>query len=277
MSDSPPPRTSELPVSTSGRTAAQVAELCADTAGALLRERFLQAHTVYTKGRGNIVTETDLAAEQAVREILEREYPDHDFLGEETATTEASGSWLWVIDPLDGTRNYASGIPHFCFNLALCLAEQPVLALTHDPIRDERFFAVRGGGAFLNGQPIRASEKARVRDSLLSLDLGYEDQRGKRALELMAEIFPAMDGLRISGSAALGLAYAAAGRFDLYVHHFLYPWDVAAGILLVREAGGAVTDRDGGPASIRSEGVIAGGPGVHADFLSLTAGRPWRA
>jgi fructose-1,6-bisphosphatase/inositol monophosphatase family enzyme len=133
-----------------------------------------------------------------------------------------------------------------------------------------------GAGAFLNDRPIRASTKESVMASVLAVDMGYDDARAARALSLVGELWPGMQSLRVIGSAALGLAYAACGRFDLFVHHMLYPWDIAAGILLVREAGGAITDRDGGPIGIRSEGVIAGAPGAHADFLRLAEGRNWR-
>ncbi|HEY8490838.1 MAG TPA: inositol monophosphatase family protein [Dehalococcoidia bacterium] len=277
MPETSSPQEPEIPRSAGGRTALEVAGLCADAAGAIIRERFLRDRASAVKGRGNVVTETDLLVERAVKEILAREYPDHAVLGEETAASGVAGSWLWLVDPLDGTRNYSRGIPHFGFNLALCLGDQPVVAVTYDPVREERFHAVLGGGAFLNGRPLRASTAASVAECVLGTDLGYDDARGKRLLELLTDLFPGLDSLRVSGSAALGLAYAAAGRLDLYVHHFLYPWDIGPGILLVREAGGTVTDRDGGPVSIHSESVVAGAPGAHRDFLARAAGRPWRA
>jgi fructose-1,6-bisphosphatase/inositol monophosphatase family enzyme len=235
-----------------------------------------KAQDVRAKGRGNIVTAADLASERAIQEILAVEYPDHSVLSEETAATARSEGWTWVVDPLDGTRNYLSGIPMFCINVALCHNAEPLLGLTFEPVRREEFFALSGGGAFLNERPIRASTKESVMASVLAIDMGYDDARAGRALSLVRELWPGMQSLRVIGSAALGLAYAACGRFDLFVHHMLYPWDIAAGILLVREAGGAITDRDGGPIGLRSEGVIAGAPGAHADFLRLASGRAWR-
>jgi fructose-1,6-bisphosphatase/inositol monophosphatase family enzyme len=183
---------------------------------------------------------------------------------------------MWVVDPLDGTRNYLSAIPMFCINIALCHNEEPLLALTFEPVRGEEFLALAGWGATLNERPMRASSRESVMASVLAVDMGYDDDRAARALSLVRELWPGMQSLRVIGSAALGLAYAACGRFDLFVHHMLYPWDIAAGILLVREAGGLITDRDGGPIGIRSEGVIAGAPGAHGDFLRLAAGRAWR-
>jgi fructose-1,6-bisphosphatase/inositol monophosphatase family enzyme len=295
----------DLPLSRSGRTPLEVARRCAQEAARIVLDGLGKAQDVRIKGRGNLVTASDLASERAIHAILREEYPDHSILSEETApgwvgtgsgvrgqgsglhssldprptTLDPEGSgggWLWVVDPLDGTRNYLSGIPTFCINIALCHDEEPLLALTFEPVRGEEFLAQRGAGATLNGRPMRASTKESVLASVLAVDLGYDDGRAARALSLVSELWPGMQSLRVIGSAALGLAYAACGRFDLFVHHMLYPWDIAAGILLVREAGGLITGRDGEPIGIRSEGVIAGAPGAHADFLRLAAGRAWR-
>ena len=265
-----------LPSSRSGKSALEVARLCAQEGGRIAVESFGRPQTVQVKGRGNITTAADLASEQAIREILGAEYPDHAILSEETAASVRSEEWMWVVDPLDGTRNYASCIPVFCVNIALCCGDEPRLALTYDPIRGEEFRAETGQGAFVNGMRMQASQAESVQASVLAVDLGYDDRRAEYLLSLVRDIWPGMQGVRIIGCAALALAYTAAGRFDLTVHHREYPWDVAAGILLVREAGGAMTDRDGGPVDIRSEGIVAGAPGAHADFLRLAAGRPWR-
>jgi fructose-1,6-bisphosphatase/inositol monophosphatase family enzyme len=266
----------DLPLSRSGRSPLEVARRCAQEAARIVLDGLGKAQDVRIKGRGNIVTASDLASERAIHAILRDEYPDHAILSEETASTAGGEGWMWVVDPLDGTRNYLSAIPMFCINIALCHDEEPLLALTFEPVRGEEFLAQRGGGATLNGRPMRASTKESVLASVLAVDMGYDDERAARALSLVGELWPGMQSLRVIGSAALGLAYAACGRFDLFVHHMLYPWDIAAGILLVREAGGLVTDRDGGPIGIRSEGVIAGALGAHADFLRLAAGRRWR-
>jgi myo-inositol-1(or 4)-monophosphatase len=237
---------------------------------------FRRPQDVRAKGRGNLVTAADLASERAIHDILAAEYPDHAVLSEETAASASGEGWMWVVDPLDGTHNYARGIPFFCINIALCYGEEPLVALTHDPVRGEEFWAQKGEGAFVNGERMQASQAESVQASLLVVGLGYNDQRAGRLLGLLHELWPGMQSVRIMGSAALSLAYTACGRFDLFVHHVLYPWDIAAGILLVREAGGAISDRDGGPVGIRSEGAIAGAPGAHADFLRLAVGRPWR-
>jgi len=264
----------ELPVSRSGKTAAEVARLCAQEAGRVIMGAFGKTHDVLVKGRGNFLTEADLAAERAGLSLLGGEYPQHEVLAEETAGEAKGEGWMWVVDPLDGTHNFSRGIPYFAFNIALCYRRQPLLGLTYAPATGEEFFAERGAGLTVNGEPARASAAERLGDCVLGVDLGYDDARAARMLELVAEVWP-VQSVRVMGSAALGLAYAACGRYDLFLHHFLYPWDVAAGIVLVREGGGAIVDRDGGAVSIASEGVVAGAPAVE-EMLSLARGRPWR-
>ncbi len=282
-----------LPRSASGLDPLAVARRCAEEGGRIALEAFRRPQDVSVKGRGNLVTAADLASERRIREMLSQEYPEHSILSEEASeggSTElaevsagppAEKGWMWVVDPLDGTRNYVSGIPFFCVNIALCLDGEPVVAVTYDPVHQEAFCAEKGGGAWLDRpgekrQPVRASTKESVLASVLGIDLGYDDGRAKRMLALAHSLHPGMQSVRIPGSAALGLAYAACGRYDLFVHNYLFPWDLAAGILLVREAGGLITDRDGGAVGIHSEGAIAGSAAVHADFLRLTKGMSWR-
>ena len=256
-----------LPTSTRGQSALDVARTAAREAGRIALDAFRRPQRVETKGRGNLVSETDLAIESYLHETFAREFPGHKLLSEETAANTALGGWVWVIDPLDGTRNFVSGIPFFCVNIALCHDGEPAVAVTYDPNHDEAFSAERGRGAWLNDAPMRASAAATVLDSVLGFDLGYDDERGRGVLQLIHELFPGAQSVRIPGSAALGLAYAACGRYDLFVHHWLFPWDIAAGILLVQEAGGVITNHLGAPIGIGSPSVIAGAPRAHADFL----------
>jgi myo-inositol-1(or 4)-monophosphatase len=252
-------------------------------------ERLSKPQEVSVKGRGNLVTATDVDIERLIQGIVGQEYPRHAVLSEETAGLEFRASdleareWMWVVDPLDGTRNYVSGIPFFCVNVALCHEGEPVVGVTHDPVRGETFWAEQGSGTWLSApqafgrdQPCRASSKPSLQASVLGFDLGYSDRRAAHMLALLGELWPGMQAVRINGSAALGLAYACCGRYDLFVHHYLFPWDLAAGILLVREAGGVITDRDAGAVRIESEGVVAGGAATHAEFLRRAGSRPWR-
>jgi fructose-1,6-bisphosphatase/inositol monophosphatase family enzyme len=214
----------------------------------------------------------------AALEVLRKEYPDIAVLSEETAATVADWSqgWLWVIDPIDGTSNFARGIPTFAFNIALCLDGEPVLGLTHQPVTNVEFFALKGSGLKMNGLPATVSEVDSMGDALTGFGLGYEYDRAKLMLTLLAETWPGIMMAQNIGSAALGLAYAASGRFDLYIHSYLYPWDMAAGIVQVREGGGLVLDRQGEPITIYSEGVIAGASGPVREFAEKTKGRTWR-
>ncbi len=264
-----------LPTSTTGKLPLEVARACAAAARALIREGYGRVGEVGIKGRGNVVTGTDLAVEAAVRDILRAEYPDHAVLSEETAADTRSDAWMWVVDPVDGTKNFSRGIPHFCFTIALCWATEPVVALTLHPLLDEEYAAVAGDGFTVNGRAAKVTACQGVREAVVAIDLGYDEGAGKSQLDLARGLFPGMQSLRISGSAALGTAYLAAGKWDLFVHGDLQPWDVAAGLLLVREAGGAVTNHQGAPASIFDRGIVAAPPAVHADFFRLATALGW--
>lgn len=256
-----------FPVAVSGRSALEVVRACAREAGRRIISRLRCPQEVNVKGRGNFVTQTDLEIETYLQQALLEEFPDHRILSEETAAGTDTAGWVWVIDPLDGTHNFMSGIPFFCVNIALCKDGEPVVAVTYDPNHDEAFWAERGRGAWVNDRPATASSKPTVQASVLGVDLGYDDRRGSAALQIAHRLFPGVQCVRIPGSAALGLAYAACGRYDLFLHHFLFPWDIAAGILLVQEAGGAITDHHGRPVTVYSQTAVAGGKQAHAEFL----------
>jgi len=265
-----------LPRGRSGRDALQVALEVAQMAGAIQARRFYGEKGVRWKGWGNVVTEVDLEVERAVFSALREEFPDFGLMGEETAQDLPESPYTWVVDPLDGTRNYSAGIPLFAFNLALLHHGEPVVGVTYDPMREEMFTAVRGQGAHLNGRPIRVSGRAELETSILAFDLGYSDQRGLAVLALVMDLWPGVQALRVVGSSALGLAYIAAGRWDLYLHQTLSPWDLAPGLLLVREAGGVVVDPQGRPAGLFQRQVLATTPALLPRFLSATEGSSWR-
>jgi myo-inositol-1(or 4)-monophosphatase len=261
----------------------EVAREAAQRASAIMIERFRALETgtpiaKTAKGRGNYVTETDLAAEEAALGLLRAEYPEFGLLSEETAAVVEhwDRGWLWVVDPLDGTGNFSRGIPSFAFNIALCHDGEPVLGLTHQPVTGAEFFAAKGEGLFVNGERATVSPVNELSECLMGIGLGYEYGRAKMMLELLTELWPGVVTIQNIGTAALGLAYAASGRFDVYVHSFLYPWDMAAGIVQVREGGGLVLDRQGGPIMIYSEGIIAGAPGPARELAERTRGKRWR-
>ncbi len=265
----------ELPVSANGATAREVAVRCAEAACAVIRDGFGRASLAGVKGRGNVVTETDFAAEKATMDILRSEFPSHAILSEETAAGTRSDGWMWVIDPLDGTKNFSRAIPHFGYNIALCFNSNVLLGLTAHPLLGDIYLAVEGEGCFHNERPIDVSDIHLIADAVVALDMGYDAPRGGRQLGLATHLWPGMQSLRITGSAALGFAYVAAAKWDIYVHSDLQPWDIAPGLLLVREAGGDVRDRTGAPATLFSREAVAASPPMLDDFFSRAQGVPW--
>ena len=265
----------EIPPSSSGRSASEVAQQAVYDAGDIIRSQFLQDIYIEHKGRGNVVTNVDLLVEKQMLAFLRDEYPDVGVVSEESEEVKGSSPYRWIADPVDGTRNFASGLPLFSVALALVHYNEPVLGMIYDPIRNELFHAEVGAGAYLNESPIRVSNKTSVEESIVALDMGYDDRRAQQALELLLALWPGMQTIRILGSAALGMAYAACGRVDIYFHHLLSPWDLAGGILLLKEAGGTITDREGGPMTLDSAGTIATNSAIHQDFFEKTRGLPW--
>lgn len=212
----------------------------------------------------DLVTEADLASERCLVERLRRAYPDHAIEAEEAVRDEASSSPRWFLDPLDGTVNFVHSLPCFAVSLGLFVDGQPEVAVVHAPRLAETFHAVRGGGAFLGGERLLVSAASALADSILATGFPYR-RHGVRAsnLENFAALLMDVRDLRRMGSAALDLAYVAAGRLDGFWELALAPHDVAAGALLVREAGGLVTDLDGGEDWLRGGHILAAGPGLY--------------
>lgn len=257
----------------SGREALEVAIQAVREAGNIIMARFPGEKRIsYKEGRSNIVTDVDILAEEKITALLQREYPDFGIMTEESADIAGASSYTWIIDPIDGTRNYAYGIPHFCVALALARDEELILGIVYDPVREELFRAEKGQGAFLNDSPISVSAKTSLQESLIGFDMGYDAEIGQEILGVASALWPGVVSVRVMGSAALGLAYTACGRLDLYIHLYLYPWDLASGILLVGEAGGVVTELDGQRVSIHSKSVIATSKEIHQDFMKRVRG-----
>jgi myo-inositol-1(or 4)-monophosphatase len=258
-----------LPLSQSGKGALEVATEAVRQAGEILKAHFREKTQVKYKGRANIVTDIDLQSEKSLKSFLRAEYPDHSILSEESKPVNGDSSYKWILDPLDGTNNYSFGIPFFSVVIALTRGNDVLLGIVYDPLRDEIFSAQKGKGTTLNGSPIHVTKKKTVKESLIGLDLGYVDEKGKKSLEFITSLWPKMYAYRIMGSAALGMAYTACGRLDLYFHLLLYPWELACGSLLVAEAGGLVTDIGGKPLRSWEGSVIASNKSVHPDFLRI--------
>ena len=223
------------------------------------------------KGAIDLVTEMDVEIERAFRAMIAGRFPSHVVLGEEFESSgdrDAASRYCWVLDPIDGTTNYAHGLPIFCASLALEIDGQAVVGAVYDPNRRELFTAERGGGAFLNGTPLRVSNSSALIDSLLVTGFHYDIHKDSSELiELFGEFISRARAVRRLGSAALDLCYVAAGRFDGFWEHKLQPWDVAAGALIVQEAGGRVTTVDGAPFGSRIGSVLATNGFLHAAML----------
>ncbi len=270
------PSSSDTIAGTGGKTPIEAAKDAALAAGELLVERLHEVKQVSFKGRGNVVTDVDLEAERRIFDLLSSEFPSMGLLGEESAGELRRSGYTWIVDPLDGTRNYASGIPVFSVVVALALDGEVVAGVNYDPVRKEMFHADRGRGAFLNDTPIQVSRKAALDECILSVDMSYNNEGARNGLEVVLSLWPGMQTVRVMGSSALALSYAAAGRYDLYFHHQLEPWDQAAGLLLIEEAGGVVTDRTGRRAGLYSDGLVGSSAALHAEFMRKTEGMAWR-
>jgi myo-inositol-1(or 4)-monophosphatase len=230
---------------------------------------------VAKKGRIDLVTEVDLACERMCRETLAERFPDHDILAEElggSASGGASSRFRWVFDPLDGTTNYAHGLPIYCASLALEIDGRAEVAAIYDPTRKELFTGERGEGAYLNGRALRVSPTETLIDSLLVTGFPYTvHERSGDLVALFGYFLSRARAVRRLGSAALDLCYVAAGRFEAFWEQHLKPWDVAAGALIVEEAGGLVTGMDGGPFDPAAAHLIASNGHVHREVVDTIA------
>lgn len=235
-------------------------------AGAIQKARYGDATVrVEKKGEIDLVTEVDRACEDAILAILRAHFPDHDIVTEETALERSGSRFLWFVDPLDGTTNFAHAYPFFCSSVALTMDGVPVAGAVFDPVKQELFTAERGAGAHRNGARLRVSARAELLSSLLCTGFPYDLRLDlASALRLFNRFMGEARAIRRDGAAALDLAYVAAGRFDGFWEERLQPWDLMAGALLVEEAGGRITRFDGAPLGLRADEVVAANPALHA-------------
>ncbi len=223
---------------------------------------------VRSKTFNDFVSEVDHASERAIIEILQDAYPDHGFLGEESGTSNSEADNIWIIDPLDGTTNFLHGFPQYSISIAL--QQQGVLtqAVVYDPNRNDLFTATRGRGAFLNDKRIRVSNRTKLQECIIGTGFPYRDfQHMDAYMGMFKDMIKKTSGLRRPGSAALDLAYVAAGWFDGFWEINLSKWDIAAGALLIQEAGGIVGDFEGNESWIDTGNIVAGNPKVFAQML----------
>lgn len=241
-------------------------------AGQILLEKYGRKIRVSKKGDINLVTEADLASEEMIIERIKSYHPKHSILAEEAGNAVVIGgenTWKWIIDPLDGTTNFAHGYPCFCVTLALEHAGEIVLGVTFDPTRNELFAAERGGGASLNGKPIRVSETELLAEALIVTGFPYDFKRRDNFARHLTRFLMESRGVRRDGSAAIDMAYVACGRYDGFWEEGLNPWDMAAGLLLIEEAGGHVTGYDNSKFDIYRPPILASNGLIHDQMSKI--------
>jgi len=243
----------------------------ANEAGGVLREGFGWQHSVKYKGEVDLVTEVDEQAERMIKEILLGAFPAYGMLAEESAKVFGQEDARWIVDPLDGTTNYAHGLPIFAVSIALERAGELVLGVVYDPMREETYVAERGGGATLNDESIRVSDTDEPIRALIATGFPYDRAKMSAAPGLFGRFVALSRGMRRLGSTALDLCYVASGRLDGYYERGIWAWDIAAGSLILEEAGGKVTNYRGGKLNLGDREIVASNDALHPAMTELTA------
>jgi len=250
-----------------------VARQAARNAGKTLKDLFGRVTHVTKKGKTDLVTEADFAAEKIIMDMIHKSFPQDGFVAEEAGEHRSNASRIWFIDPLDGTVNFAHAFPFFAVSIGLQVNGDAVLGVVFNPYMDEFFEAAKGSGAFFNGKAIHVSSTSDLVDSLLAVGFPYTlHQNPHRVMDHMKKMAVLAQAIRRPGSAALDLCYVAAGRLDGYWEEGLKPWDTAGGMIIVREAGGIVSDYDGNPFSPDKGTIVASNPLIHAAMLEVLKG-----
>ena len=247
-----------------------VARQAARDAGKTLKDLFGRVTHVTKKGKTDLVTEADFAAEKIIMDMIHKSFPQDGFVAEEAGEHRSNASRIWFIDPLDGTVNFAHAFPFFAVSIGLQVNGDAVLGVVFNPYMDEFFEAAKGSGAFFNGKAIHVSSTSDLVDSLLAVGFPYTlHQNPHRVMDHMKKMAVLAQAIRRPGSAALDLCYVAAGRLDGYWEEGLKPWDTAGGMIIVREAGGIVSDYHGNPFSPDKGTIVASNPLIHRAMLDV--------
>jgi myo-inositol-1(or 4)-monophosphatase len=246
----------------------------AEKTGKILAENLQKPVHVDYKGTVDLVTEMDLLSEKMITDYLKENFPEHNIISEEGTGSEHGSEYVWYIDPLDGTTNYAHHVPWFAVSIALVKNGSPVAGVVHNPATGEMFSAQLGMGAFKNGSPIKVSDRTELLKCLLCTGFPYKiHERYDRVVSLFHKFVTDCQGIRRFGAAALDLAFVAAGIYDGYWEEGLKPWDTAAGILLVTEAGGKISDYSGSEYKIGSDTIVASNGKIHETMTGVIARR----
>ncbi|MDO9051029.1 MAG: inositol monophosphatase family protein [Methylotenera sp.] len=249
-----------------------IATKAARKAGAIINRasQDVGSLTVQSKSYNDFVSDVDRAAEQAIIDILKDAYPDHGFLGEESGESNQDADNIWIIDPLDGTTNFLHSFPQYCISIALQQKGVLTQAVIYDPVRNDLFTATKGRGAFLNDKRIRVTSRSKLQDSLIATGFPFRDfTHLDTYLDMLKDMIKKTVGIRRPGSAALDLAYVAAGWTDGFFEINLSAWDIAAGGLLVQEAGGIVGDFEGNESWLKTGNIVAGNPKIFAQMVQV--------
>jgi myo-inositol-1(or 4)-monophosphatase len=251
------------------------AKILAEAAGEHIRQSASQLRQVDYKGRADLVTDVDRRAEEIILDGIRRAYPDHAVLAEESGGNETQSDFRWVVDPLDGTTNFVHGYPFYCVSIAVQYRMETVAAVVLNPVMEELFSALKGGGAHLNGNSIAVSPTCELSKALVATGFPYQiGEHWQHSMTLFETFYRNCHGVRRDGAAALDLCYVAAGRFDGFWEYELQPWDVAAGLLIVQEAGGKTTDFHDNPSGICDGQVLASNGRIHDEMLQVMRSHP---
>jgi myo-inositol-1(or 4)-monophosphatase len=251
----------------------KVAVAAAYVAGAIQKKGFGKRHQVRFKGEIDLVTEVDKGCEDKIHKIISREFPEHDFLMEESGSSNKPSEFKWIIDPLDGTTNYAHGYPCFCVSIGLEYRGKVIVGVVYEPIMDQLFTAVRGEGAFRNRKKIKVSKTPILKRGMLVTGFSYDLQkRTKDNIENFSKFIMNAQAVRRDGAAAIDLCYVACGRFDGFWELDLQPWDTAAGSLVLQEAGGKLSRFDGTVFSIYDRDILASNGIIHPEMIDILKG-----
>lgn len=240
-------------------------------AGNIVMEHFHKVPTeaIRSKSKNDFLSFVDEQSEQAIISVIKQSFPDHAFLAEESGASQNDNDYLWIIDPLDGTTNYITGLPVFAISIALLHKGEPIVGVIYDPLHNEMFWAEKGKGAFLNDLPIRVSNKPRLDQSLIATGFPFKAKHFLDVyLQAFKDIFESSVGMRRMGAAAIDLAYVAAGRFDGFWELGLSPWDIAAGAVIIREAGGRISDFWDNDAFLYKNYTVATNGLIHKELIA---------
>lgn len=238
-------------------------------AGEILLTHLDKEKNIKLKGISNLVTDVDKISEKAIINIIEEYFPDHSILTEELGVINKNSKYTWIIDPLDGTTNYAHNFPFFGIGIALQKEKELILGMTYDPIRDEIFYGIKNEGAYLNDTRIKVSKTKKLSDSLISMGLPYDLTLNEKNFLPFINFSSRTHGIRRTGSAVLEISYVACGRLDGFWAKGLKPWDIASGIIIVMEAGGKVTDFEGNEIDIYTDNILASNGTIHAEMIDI--------